>query len=132
MDKKNIIIFILVIVVIILASALISGALVSKPDNNDDINITNNITNNTTAGNSSENVAETTITKDTSSVKSQHTVKQESQKSSDSSDIGPDVDSSGITREVANKYGYTYTEEHGGHYIGYNDAWDEENQCYHD
>ena len=131
MDKKNIIIFILVIVVIILASALISGALVSKPDNNDDINITNNITNNTTE-NSSENVAETTITKDTSSVKSQHTVKQESQKSSDSSDIGPDVDSSGITREVANKYGYTYTEEHGGHYIGYNDAWDEENQCYHD
>ncbi len=131
MDKKNIIIFILVIVVIILASALISGALVSKPDNNDDINITNNVTNNTT-GNSSENVAETTITKDTSSVKSQHTVKQESQKSSNSSDIGPDVDSSGITREVANKYGYTYTEEHGGHYIGYNDAWDEENQCYHD
>lgn len=131
MDKKNIIIFILVIVVIILASVLISGALVSKPDNNDDINITNNVTNNTT-GNSSENVAETTITKDTSSVKSQHTVKQESQKSSDSSDIGPDVDSSGITREVANKYGYTYTEEHGGHYIGYNDAWDEENQCYHD
>ncbi len=131
MDKKNIIIFILVIVVIILASALISGALVSKPDNNDDINITNNVTNNTTE-NSSENVAETTITKDTSSVKSQHTVKQESQKSSNSSDIGPDVDSSGITREVANKYGYTYTEEHGGHYIGYNDAWDEENQCYHD
>ena len=39
-----------------------------------------------------------------------------SQSSSDS--YGPEVDSGGITREEAEKYGFTYTSEHGGHYIG--------------
>lgn len=53
--------------------------------------------------------------------------------SSDSSDYsGPAVDSSGITREEAEEYGYTYTPEHGGHYIGSHDAWDEEAGVYHD
>lgn len=44
----------------------------------------------------------------------------------------PEVDSSGITKEEAEKYGFTYTEEHGGHYIGSNDHWDENAGVYHD
>lgn len=44
----------------------------------------------------------------------------------------PEVDSSGVTKEEAEKYGYTYTEEHGGHYIGSNDHWDENASVYHD
>ena len=53
--------------------------------------------------------------------------------SSKSSDYyGPEVDSSGITRQEAKKYGYTYTSEHGGHYIGSNDKWDEKAGVYHD
>lgn len=44
----------------------------------------------------------------------------------------PEVDSSGVTKEEAEKYGYTYTEEHGGHYIGSNDHWDENAGVYHD
>ena len=52
--------------------------------------------------------------------------------SSSSSSIGPDVDSGGITREQAQQHGYTYTTEHGGHYIGPNDRWDENAGVYHD
>ena len=52
--------------------------------------------------------------------------------SSSSEDTRPEVDSSGITRQQADKYGYTYTTEHGGHYIGYNDHWDEKAGVYHD
>lgn len=52
--------------------------------------------------------------------------------SSSSSSSGPAVDSSGITREEAEEYGWTYTPEHGGHYIGSHDAWDEEAGVYHD
>lgn len=52
--------------------------------------------------------------------------------SSSSSSSGPAVDSSGITREEAEEYGWKYTPEHGGHYIGSHDAWDEEAGVYHD
>ncbi|MBR0271182.1 MAG: Ig-like domain-containing protein [Methanobrevibacter sp.] len=52
--------------------------------------------------------------------------------SSSSDSIGPEVDSGGITREQAEYYGWTYTPEHGGHYIGSHDAWDEEAGVYHD
>lgn len=52
--------------------------------------------------------------------------------SSSNEDYRPDVDSSGITREQADEFGYTYTEEHGGHYIGSNDHWDEKAGVYHD
>jgi len=52
--------------------------------------------------------------------------------SSSSSSSGPAVDSSGITREEAEEYGWKYTPEHGGHYIGLHDAWDEEAGVYHD
>ena len=62
---------------------------------------------------------------------SQHTSQSASSKSSSDS-YGPEVDSGGITRKEAKKYGYTYTSEHGGHYIGSNDAWDEEAGVYHD
>ena len=33
---------------------------------------------------------------------------------------------------IYGQFGYTYTEEHGGHYIGYNDHWDEKAGVYHD
>ena len=54
--------------------------------------------------------------------------------SSQSSDeeYRPEVDSSGITREEADKYGWRYTTEHGGHYRGYGDHWDENAGIYHD
>lgn len=55
-----------------------------------------------------------------------------SSSSSSSSSIGPDVDSGGITREQAEEFGYTYTTDHGGHYIGPNDRWDENAGVYHD
>ena len=44
----------------------------------------------------------------------------------------PAVDSGGVTREIADKYGYEYTTDHGGHYIGKNDHWDEKAGVYHD
>lgn len=57
-----------------------------------------------------------------------------SSSSSSSSDnsIGPAVDSGGVTREKAQQYGWTYTSEHGGHYIGPYDHWDEKAGVYHD
>ena len=42
------------------------------------------------------------------------------------------TDSGGVTREQAQQYGWTYTSEHGGHYIGVNDRWDEKAGVYHD
>lgn len=44
----------------------------------------------------------------------------------------PDVDSSGVTREQADKYGYRFTTDHGGHYVGTLDSWDSNAGCYHD
>lgn len=52
--------------------------------------------------------------------------------SSDGSQYPVSVDSGGITREEAKEYGYRYTSEHGGHYIGENDHWDEDAHEYHD
>lgn len=42
------------------------------------------------------------------------------------------ADSGGITREIADKYGYEYTTDYGGRYIGKNDHWDEKAGVYHD
>ena len=61
---------------------------------------------------------------------SDNTESQSSQSSSD--DYRPAVDSSGITREEADKYGWRYTTAHGGHYRGYGDHWDEKAGIYHD
>ena len=47
-------------------------------------------------------------------------------------DYRPEVDSTGITREEADKYGWTYTTDHGGHYRGVGDHWDEKAGIYHD
>ena len=58
--------------------------------------------------------------------------KETSSSSSSDSPIGPEVDSGGVTREQAEKFGYTYTTEHGGHYIGPYDHWDEKAGVYHD
>ena len=63
----------------------------------------------------------------------QKSVSSSTSSSSSSGDsIGPEVDSGGITREQAQQFGYTYTTEHGGHYIGSHDHWDEEAGMYHD
>ncbi len=51
---------------------------------------------------------------------------------SDDEDYRPEVDSGGITREEADYWGWEYTSEHGGHYIGSNDHWDENAGMYHD
>ena len=51
---------------------------------------------------------------------------------SSTEDYRPAVDSGGITREEADKYGWTYTPDHGGHYIGSRDHWDEAAGMYHD
>ena len=55
-----------------------------------------------------------------------------SSSSSGNENYRPAVDSGGITREVADKWGYEYTTDHGGHYIGKNDRWDERAGVYHD
>ena len=73
-----------------------------------------------------EEVAETSST-DQSSANSNY---QSSQSSYE--DSRPAVDSGGITREEADKYGWTYTTEHGGHYTGSHDHWDEKAGMYHD
>ena len=74
---------------------------------------------------------EKAVVKEISSTQSTSYSNQESSQSS-SSDSRPAVDSSGITREEADEYGWTYTPDHGGHYIGSMDAWDEEAGVYHD
>ena len=51
---------------------------------------------------------------------------------SSQSNYRPAVDSGGITREEADYYGWQYTPEHGGHYHGSRDAWDEKAGMYHD
>ena len=51
---------------------------------------------------------------------------------SSNSDDRPAVDSGGITREEADYWGWQYTPEHGGHYHGSRDAWDEKAGVYHD
>ena len=73
-----------------------------------------------------EEIAETSSS-DQSSANSNY---QSSQSSYE--DSRPAVDSGGITREEADKYGWTYTTEHGGHYIGSHDHWDEKAGMYHD
>ena len=119
--------------IIIILLTIIGSFVINDDNDSKDVFIKNN--NSTLKEN--ESIQNSVNTKDTSDTNnqesSQPTVKQKSQESLASGNKStPDVDSSGITREVANQYGYTYTEEHGGHYIGYNDRWDEENQCYHD
>ena len=52
--------------------------------------------------------------------------------SSSQSDNRPAVDSGGVTREEADYWGWQYTPEHGGHYIGAHDHWDEKAGVYHD
>ena len=51
---------------------------------------------------------------------------------SNSQEYRPAVDSGGITREEADYWGWQYTPEHGGHYHGSRDHWDENAGVYHD
>lgn len=125
MDYKNILIVIFICIIVVLL-AIIASFVINDDTDSNEIVIKNN---NTTTLEENKSIQDSVDIKKESKESSQHTPKQESASSDNST---PDVDSSGITREVANQYGYTYTEEHGGHYIGSNDRWDEENQCYHD
>ena len=73
------------------------------------------------------------LTDDTVAQTSSDATTGSSASSGNSSDNGwPAYDSNGISREYAEKMGWTYTSEHGGHYIGQNDHWDENANCYHD
>ena len=65
-------------------------------------------------------------------VNEQSTASDSGSSSSSEEDLRPAVDSTGITREQADKYGWRYTTEHGGHYRGYHDHWDENAGIYHD
>lgn len=51
---------------------------------------------------------------------------------SNNQEYRPAVDSGGITKEEADYWGWEYTPEHGGHYHGSNDHWDENAGVYHD
>ena len=62
----------------------------------------------------------------------QQSTSSSSRSSSSRSDYRPAVDSEGITREEADYYGWKYTSQHGGHYIGPHDHWDENAGVYHD
>ena len=75
-----------------------------------------------------EEVAEQAVQEQSSS---SYTSSSSSSQSSQS-DNRPAVDSDGITREEADYYGWKYTTDHGGHYIGSHDHWDEEAGVYHD
>ena len=57
---------------------------------------------------------------------------EESSASSSQNDYRPAVDSGGVTRQEADYWGWQYTPEHGGHYHGSRDAWDEKAGVYHD
>ena len=67
-------------------------------------------------------------------VESQQSSESYAEESSSSSqnDYRPAVDSGGVTREEADYWGWQYTPEHGGHYHGSRDAWDEKAGVYHD
>ncbi len=94
----------------------------------DTMNVTNDTVNNTENNNTTSNSNEKQSTSSyKSSKKSSSTSNSEK-----SSSYRPDVDSSGITREQADYFGYTYTPEHGGHYIGSHEYWDPEAGMYHD
>lgn len=133
-DKTMIIISLSAIVCV----AIICGTIIHLNNNsnnhfvtkdNDTINITNESLNSTDNNNTTLNSNEK---QGKSSHKSSKKSSSSTSKSKKSSSYRPDVDSSGITREQADYFGYTYTPEHGGHYIGYNDHWDPEAGVYHD
>lgn len=65
-------------------------------------------------------------------VTQQDTTSDSDRSYSSSSDNRPAVDSGGITREEADYWGWKYTTDHGGHYIGSHDHWDEKAGMYHD
>ena len=62
----------------------------------------------------------------------QDTTSNSDKSRSSSADNRPAVDSGGITREEADYWGWKYTTDHGGHYIGSHDHWDEKAGVYHD
>lgn len=72
------------------------------------------------------------VVEQVSSQSSSSSAASSSSSKSSQSDYRPAVDSGGITREEADYWGWQYTPEHGGHYHGSRDAWDEEAGVYHD
>lgn len=72
------------------------------------------------------------VVEQVSSQSSSSSAASSSSSKSSQSDYRPAVDSGGITREEADYWGWQYTPEHGGHYHGSRDAWDEKAGVYHD
>ncbi|RAP43561.1 hypothetical protein [uncultured Methanosphaera sp.] len=120
---------IIICITLIICVVIVCGTLIYITENhveNQTNNTTANMTTNNTVNNTTDNATSNATTKKTTKTTSQH-------KSSDSDNSNrPAVDSDGITREEADYFGYRYTTAHGGHYIGSNDHWDEQAQCYHD
>ena len=112
---------IIICITLIICVVIVCGTLIYITENhveNQTNNTTTNITTNNTVNNTTDNATSNATTKkSTSQYKSSNR---------------PAVDSDGITREEADYFGYRYTTAHGGHYIGSNDHWDEQAQCYHD
>ena len=125
MENKNLIIICITIIICVVA---ICGTLIYITGNHIENQTNNTTTNNTTINTTANNTTDNTTNSTTTTTKK--TTSQHKSSNSGSSDR-PAVDSSGITREQADYFGYRYTTAHGGHYIGSNDHWDEQAQCYH-
>lgn len=90
-----------------------------QANHNQENNITSNNTTNITLNTNDSN-------------NSTSELKSNSNNSKNSANNRPAVDSNGVTKKETDYYGWTYTDKHGGHYIGKNDHWDEDAQRYHD
>ena len=85
-----------------------------------------------TASNATQKLKIKEKVKKTVSIQSESSSSEDQSSQSSSEEYRPAVDSGGITREEADKYGWRYTTAHGGHYRGYGDHWDEKAGKYHD
>lgn len=98
------------------------------------VNVTFAGNDNFTANSTSQKlkIEEKAVDEPVESQQSSESYAEESSSSSSQNDYRPAVDSGGVTREEADYWGWQYTPEHGGHYHGSRDAWDEKAGVYHD
>ena len=96
------------------------------------VNVTYGGNDNYTASNATQKLKIKEKVKKTVSIQSESSSSEDQSSQSSSEEYRPAVDSGGITREEADKYGWRYTTAHGGHYRGYGDHWDEKAGKYHD
>ena len=96
------------------------------------VNVTYGGNDNYTTSNATQKLKIKEKVKKTVSIQSESSSSEDQSSQSSSEEYRPAVDSGGITREEADKYGWRYTTAHGGHYRGYGDHWDEKAGKYHD